>query len=266
MAAGKPLPSAGTEDGEPEEPLESPSASDADDSEAAAPAAPVRPPAPAFKLSTFLLTFLFILGLWMIFSPSTRTGVATAFGYGLAPLIGFGHAYLLGTMFLAAVIEMLLTAVAYNVTTDWVKAAKVQSWSAAFRKVQMAAVKSGKKDRVEALKPHQAELTKLSGEVSIAQLKGMAVTWFLVIAIYTWVGLFIASATNPFVSLGGANVDLLAPLHPLPIPVWFLLFTLYTVPLSLVFRRLLKHYALQRYERAHGLATPPGAGAAGPSS
>jgi uncharacterized membrane protein (DUF106 family) len=259
MPADKPLATAGTEDGEPEEPL----ATEADEAPEE-PAKPARPPAPAFKLSTFLLTFLFILGLWMIFSPSTRTGVATTFGYGLAPLIGFGHSYLLGTMFLAAVIEMLLTAVAYNVTTDWVKAAKVQSWSAAFRKVQMAAVKSGKKDRVEALKPHQAELTKLSGEVSIAQLKGMAVTWFLVIAIYTWVGLFIASAVNPVVSLGGAQVDLLAPLHPLPIPVWFLLFTLYTVPLSLVFRRLLKHYALQRYERAHGLATPPGAGAAGP--
>jgi uncharacterized membrane protein (DUF106 family) len=226
--------------------------------------APKRPPAPTFKTSTFLLTFLFILGLWMIFDPNTRNGVATAFGAALAPSIGFGHAYLLATMFLAAVIEMLLTALAYNWATDWVKAAKVQSWSGAFRKVQMAAVKSGKKDRVDALKSRQAELTKLSGEVSIAQLKGMAVTWFLVIAIYTWVGLFIASAANPNVNLGGDTVSLLASLHPLPIPLWFLLFTLYTVPLSLVFRRVLKHYALQRYQVKHALAAPGGPGAAGP--
>ncbi|HEV8049596.1 MAG TPA: EMC3/TMCO1 family protein [Thermoplasmata archaeon] len=264
MAAQLPLPS--QTDAEKAAPLAE-GDDDADESESTAtPAVPARPPPPAFKLSTFVLTFLFILGLWMIFDSSTRNGVATTFGFALAPSIGFGHSYLLLTMFLAAVIEMLLTAVAYNWTTDWVKAAKVQSWSAAFRKVQMAAMKSGKKDRIDALKPRQLELTKLSGEVSIAQLKGMAVTWFLVIAIYTWVGLFIAAAVNPTVSLGGAQVDLLSPLHPLPIPVWFLLFTLYTVPLSLVFRRVLKHYALRRYEEAHGLATPAGAGAAGPSA
>ncbi|MCI4327469.1 MAG: EMC3/TMCO1 family protein [Thermoplasmata archaeon] len=263
MAAQLPLPSDADETAEPLSTADDPEATEASTT---ADDKPVRPPAPTFKVSTFLLTFLFILGLWMIFSTSTRDGVATTFGLGLAPLIGFGHNYLLGTMFAAAVIEMLLTAIAYNWTTDWVKAAKVQSWSAAFRKVQMAAVKSGKKDRVEALKPHQAELTKLSGEVSIAQLKGMAVTWFLVIAIYTWVGLFIAASTDTVVSLGGAQINLLAPLHPLPIPVWFLLFTLYTVPLSLVFRRLLKHYALRRYEAAHGLATPAAIGAAGPGA
>ncbi|MCI4325133.1 MAG: EMC3/TMCO1 family protein [Thermoplasmata archaeon] len=252
MAAQLPLPTdASQEDDGPEETV-----ADTKDT------APAKPPAPTFKTSTFLLTFLFILGIWMIIDPTTRTGVATAFGIVLQPLIGFGHSYLLLTMFLAAAIEMLLTALAYNWATDWVKAAKVQSWSGAFRKVQMEAVKSGKKDRVEALKPHQAELTKLSGEVSIAQLKGMAVTWFLVIAIYTWVGLFIAAAASPVVNLGGDNVSLMAPLHPLPIPLWFLLFTLYTVPLSLVFRRILKHYALQRYEAQHGLAGPAPAGPA----
>ena len=247
MAADTPLPegSAAEEDDGEEE------ASDSTE-----PAKPTPPPAPTFKLSTFLLTFLFILGLWMIFDTSTRNGVATTFGLALLPAIGFSHSYLLLTMFLAAVIEMLLTAVAYNWTTDWVKAAKVQAWSAAFRKVQMEAIRSGKKDRVEALKPHQLELTKLSGDVSIAQLKGMAVTWFLVIAIYTWVGLFIAASANPNVNIGGASVDLLAPLHPLPIPVWFLIFTLYTVPLSLVFRRVLKHYALQRYAAGPGAVAP----------
>ena len=255
MAAETPLPSAEDDDDEPGAEAEPTG------SESTTPP-PTRPPPSAFKVSTFLLTFLFILGLWMIFDTSTRTGVADAFGLGLSPLIGFGHSYLLLTMFLAAVIEMLLTALAYNWTTDWVKAAQVQSWSSAFRKVQMAAMKSGKKDRVEALKPHQARLTKLSGEVSIAQLKGMAVTWFLVIAIYTWVGIFITQAASPNVNLGGASVDLLAPLHPLPIPLWFLLFTLYTVPLSLVFRRILKHYALRRYEAQLGLA--PSGGAAGP--
>ena len=226
-----------------------------------APARPARPPPPQFKPSTMILTFLFLLGILMIFDTNTRNQVALLIGYALAPLIGFAGHYLLLTMFLAAVIEMLLTAVAYNYTTDWVKAARVQKWSAAFRKEQMAALRSGKKDKLEALKAKQQELTKLTSEMSINQLKGMAVTWFLVIAIYTWVGLFIACgtfgspavpaawacSTNSFVNIGGNSVQLMH--KEWVVPLWFLIFSLYTIPSSLIFRRYLKHYSLRKYAR-----------------
>jgi CO/xanthine dehydrogenase FAD-binding subunit len=177
----------GEEEGEEEEP-------------AAPPARPARPPAPGFKISTFIYVFLGLLGLWMLIDQSARNSIAGLLGTGTAntgPLylaIGFNSNYLLLTMLLAGAIEMLITSVAYNYTTDWVKAAKVQKWSAAFRKVQMAAIRSGKKDRIAALKPHQERLTRLSGEVSIAQFKGMAITYFLLILIYTWVGLVILNA------------------------------------------------------------------------
>ncbi|HEV2231070.1 MAG TPA: EMC3/TMCO1 family protein [Thermoplasmata archaeon] len=242
---------------------EEPGSTETDDAEPTS--APARPPTPAFKPSTFLLTFLFVLGLVMLFDTGTRNGVATEFGILLAPGIGFHGHYPLLTMFLAAVIEMVLTALAYNWATDWFKAAKVATWGTAFRKVQMEAIRSGKKDRVEALKPHQMKFTQLSSEVSFAQLKGMAVTWFLVIAIYTWVGLFLAQVASGgvggcpappcpqlvTVSLGGAQVNLL---HQAgwPLPPWFILFSVYTVPMSLLFRRLLKHYTL----RDHALKSP----------
>jgi uncharacterized membrane protein (DUF106 family) len=223
---------------------------------------PAGPPVPQFKPSTFLLTFLFVLGILMLFDSSTRTGVASAVGLALTPLIGFGYHHVLLTMFLAGLIEMALTALAYNWATDWVKTARTQSWSSAFRKVQMEALKSGKKDRIDALKPHQLEITRLSGELSIAQLKGMAVTWFLVIAIYTWVGLFIGNPqTDPWVNVGGAVVNLRHSLGP--IPDWIVLFSLYTFPLSYVLRRGLKHYSLRQYELAH---IPLGGGAAGPAA
>lgn len=217
--------------------------------------APVRPPPVQFKFSTFVLTFLFLLGILMLFNPPTRLQVAQLIGAPLAVAIGFGGSYLLLTMLCAGVIEMLLTALAYNWTTDWVKSARVQSWSAAFRKVQLAAIRSGKKDRIEALQPHQQELTRLSGEVSMAQLKGMAVTWFLVIAIYTWVGLFIAA--NPghaFFTIGGSPVKLTQ--QEWIVPLWFLLFSLYTVPFSLVFRRILKHYSLRQYADRRAAPAP----------
>jgi len=235
----------------------------------AAPAAgaPARPPAPSFSPATFLYMFLFILGIVMLFDTSTRNGVALEIGLLLAPAIGFGGSYPLLTMFLAAVIEMVLTALAYNWATDWVKSARVQRWGTALRKAQSEAVRSGKKDRVDALKPHQARFTQLSGEVSMAQLKGMAVTWFLVIAIYTWVGLYLAqlcgfasgSCADPgavTVAVGSARIDLMGSLIG-PIAAWFVLFSLYTVPMSLLFRRLLKHYSLR--QRAGAPAEMPAA-------
>ena len=234
------------EDGEEEED-ESPTS----ESSSAPAGRPAPPPLPQFKFSTFLFTFLFILGIFMIFDTSTRNAVAGVMGLALYPLIGFHYNYVLLTMFLAGFIEMALTAVAYNYTTDWVKTARTQHWSSAFRKVQMEAIRSGKKDRVEALKPHQAEITKLSSDLSISQLKGMAITWFLVIAIYTWVGLFLLAAQNngidPIVNLGGLSVNIFKQTVG-PIPDWIVLFSLYTFPLSYVLRRGLKHYSLRRYE------------------
>jgi uncharacterized membrane protein (DUF106 family) len=253
-----------------EEPTESEEPEAEAPSTTAAAAKPARPPAPSFKPSTMILTFLFLLGILMIFDTSTRNQVAVLIGYALIPLIGFGAHLVLLTMFLAAVLEMLLTAVAYNYTTDWVKAARVQKWSSAFRKEQMAALKSGKKDKLEALKAKQQELTKLTSEMSINQLKGMAVTWFLVIAIYTMVGLFVACgthgallppwtcATDNNITVSGTTISLMH--MEWIVPLWFLIFSLYTVPTSLILRRYLKHYSLRKIARQ--LEPPPSSGGA----
>ena len=226
-------------------------------------------PRPVFKISTFIYVFLGLLGLLMLFDTGTRNSLAYALGtstlwWPLYVAIGFSSNFLLLTMALAGAIEMLITSLAYNYTTDWVKAARVQRWSSAFRKVQMEAIRSGKKDRIAALKPHQERLTRLSGEISIAQFKGMAITYFLLILIYSWVGIVIGSANNvqQTVDLGGALVNLnhLAITYGSGgIPWWFIIFSLYTIPTSLIFRRMLKNYSLRRYAEKQRLppATPP---------
>jgi len=253
-----PLPSAAAE------PAEAPAATSAAEDEAPAPR-PARPPPQPLKLSTMVYFFLGFLGLWMLIDSAARNQIAGLLGTTrgssgpLYFLIGFDSKYLFVTMALAGAIEMLITSLAYNFTTDWIKAAKVQKWSAAFRKVQMEALRSGKKDRIAALKPHQERLTRLSGEVSIAQFKGMAITYFLLILIYTWVGLVIANAaaSAQVLTFGGSSIDLMSHVGSLPIPWWFLIFSLYTVPFSLVFRRILKHLWLRRYAAEHHLS--PGA-------
>lgn len=262
-----PLPSAAPVDDEEDD--DSDEDGDDDEPGTPAPTPPVRPPAPQFKFSTMLYVFLGMLGFLMLIDTPARNQIATLLGTSPAAngplyfLIGFHSDYLLATMALAGAIEMLITSLAYNYTTDWVKAAKVQKWSAAFRKVQMAAIRSGKKDRVDALKPHQERLTRLSADVSIAQFKGMAITYFLLILIYTWVGLVIVGpGAHTTIVLGGASLDLTK--HVIyTIPWWFVIFSLYTVPFSLIFRRVLKQVWLRRYAEQHHLPLAPGAGAAG---
>ncbi len=257
---------------------------------AEAAAAPPRPtaPRPTFKFSTFIIVFLGLLGLLMLFDTSTRNGIACYLGtYAVAPaspvcpsgggplysLIGFSSNHLFATMAIAGAIEMVVTAFAYNYTTDWVKTAKVQKWSSAFRKVQMEAIRSGKKDRIAALRPHQERITRMSSEVSIAQFKGMAITYFMLILMYTWVGLVIqsASAVQQTIQLNGGHIDLMKfviSISPTAgIPWWFAIFSLYTVPFSLVFRRILKHFWVRRYAREHRVtpATPIPAGTGGAS-
>ena len=261
----------------PGEELTAAEAASAEEEESAAHAAtrPARPPAPAFKFSTFLYVFLGMLGLLMLIDTPARNQIATLLG--ISPgqsgpfyfAFGFSSHYLLVTMAVAGGIEMLVTALAYNYTTDWIKQAKVQKWSGAFRKVQMEAIRSGKKDRIAALKPHQERLTRLSAEVSIAQFKGMAITWFLLILIYTWVGLLIANAPSAAqtVSLGGTVVNIYTYHVFGYFPLWFFIFSLYTIPFSLIFRRVLKNYWLRRRLGDAAVApAPPAPGAAGGSA
>ncbi|MGA8543593.1 MAG: EMC3/TMCO1 family protein [Thermoplasmata archaeon] len=258
-------------------PLTDTEAADAQAEEVAATAAttPKRPPPPSFKISTFVYVFLGMLGLLMLIDTAARNQIATLLGISTAAsgpfyyAFGFQSHYLLATMAVAGAIEMLVTALAYNYTTDWIKQAKVQKWSSAFRKVQMEAIRSGKKDRIAALKPHQERLTRLSAEVSIAQFKGMAITWFLLILIYTWIGLLIANASTAAqtVSLGGTLINLYSYKVFNYFPLWFFIFSLYTIPFSLVFRRVLKNYWLRRRLGDSASAPPPPAvGAAGGSA
>lgn len=243
MAADTPLPSTEAQEEAEEKELEQEI-----DTEDARP----RPAGAPFQFATMLYMFLFLLGIIMLFDTGTRNLVAGALDALFSPSIALGGQRPLVTMFLAAALEMMITAVASNYTTDWTKQARVQKWSSALGKATREALRSGKKDRIDALKQHQGTLQKLSAEVTFAQLKSMAITWFLIIAIYTWVGLFVGLHTvihpaSTIVNIAGANVNLTGGLGGLPIPTWFVLFSLFTIPLSLVFRRVLKHYSLSRH-------------------
>jgi uncharacterized membrane protein (DUF106 family) len=162
------------------------------ETEAPKPAVPEYHP-PQFKISTFILVFLFFMGFWMLIDQAARNQIAQLLGLGLYPVFGFSGRYPLLTMFIIGLLQMTISAIAYNWTTDWVESAKVQQHAKALRPLQMSAMRSGKKQHMEAIKPHMNDLSSRQSKMMIGQLKAMAVTWFLLIAIYTWVGLFLVS-------------------------------------------------------------------------
>lgn len=190
-----------------------------------APAGP-KPPGDARKgIVRFILFFMGFLGLFMLIDPScwsnppsatcSRIEVANALGYLLAPALGFNGDHILATMFLAAALEMAASALAYHITTDWIETARVAKHGQAIRPLWMKALRSGKKDRVAALKPHMDSLNSRQSRVTINQFKGMVITWVLLIAIYTWVGLYItaqcpaASVSQPSTAIiGGSTVSI----------------------------------------------------------
>src|SRR5580658_7532793 len=168
MAPEPPLPS-GAAPTEPTLAVADPEPATEGETPEATTAKPPAGPSLEFKPMTFFLTFLFLLGLIMIVDQPMRDAVAGGVvGVAFWPILGFSGQFPLATMCIAAAIEMLATALAYNWATDWVKAAKVQKWQAAFRKAQMAAMRSGKKDKIAALQPYQNKLTSLTTEVSMA--------------------------------------------------------------------------------------------------
>ncbi len=259
----QPLPSSAPEeeeeegtDEEEETEDEEEESSEASETPGTAPAAAAGPPPvgpPSFKASNFILIFLFFLGIWMLFDSTARLQVAQGLGLLLYPAFGFDGRFPLLTMALIAMVQMLISAIAYNYTTDWVEQAKVQAHAKAIRPLQMSAMRSGKKHHVEALKPHMNDLNARQSKLMIGQLKGMAVTWFLLIAMYTWVYIFLTTTnpmTNTTVILFGAQVNLVQNLWI--VPAWFLVFSLYTLPFNLVLRRVLKHWSLRGHPEFGG--------------
>ena len=153
------------------------------------------------SVGRFVLFFLGFMGIYMLVDNSARNSIALTLGLLLQPALGFDGHYMLFTMFLTAALEMGFSALAYHYTSDWVESATVQYHSTAIRPLWTKALRSQKKEHIAALKPHMDALQIRQSKVTIAQLKGMVITWVLLIAIYTWMGLFIfAQCPKPAIS------------------------------------------------------------------
>jgi uncharacterized membrane protein (DUF106 family) len=201
-------------------------------------------PAP-FSWKRTLYIFLFVLAIFVLFDNTLRLALGTIIGYAFEPLIGFGGHYPVITLFLAGIIMTSLTIIVRHLfSTDYVDQAKGQKIVAAFNKEMRQARIENNTFKLKKLMEQQQKVMKKSLDMSTSQLKLMPVTLLIVVPIFAWVAVFMATVPTALVSVPWAlSVDLNA--YTL-LPNWVLLYSLVSIPFGQILIRLLRYYDFKR--------------------
>lgn len=211
-----------------------------------------------FVLLSFVLVFV------VLFWEPARTGTAVAAGFVLTPLIGFGGAAPLWTIFLASVVLVIATTAIRHFLTDWTKLARMQEAMRAFGKEMKEARKSNNTYKLKKLTEAQTDLMQLQSEAQMEQMKPMALTMLLVIPIFAWLGVFLAQdgVDKIFRAPWNTEWDIMAPYtwitgNPGWFPRWIVLYSLFGIPFGQIAQRALKLWEYRHVDLdADGV--PPG--------
>ena len=198
------------------------------------------PPKPSFQRT--LMYMMVFLTLFVLIDNNLRIAFGNAVGYVFGPTIGFGGAFPLLSLFLAGAFTTLISALSRHVFTDWVKMTRVNKKMRALQKAQMDALRRGNTAKVARLKELQSEIRMESMDVQLASLKPLAFTFLPFIVFWAWLSQFfytdVVGLGHLYIAVPWAyQTDLLSGAV---MPVWFLLYFVFTFLLGSVFTRLLK--------------------------
>ena len=204
-----------------------------------------------FGTPFIILTFVLVFFILFDIPKGIREGTAFVAGFILQPVIGFGGGAPLLTIFLASVVLIIATTAIRHFLTDWTKMARMQEAMRAFSAEMKEARKSNNTYKLKKLTESQQDLMQLQSSAQMEQMKPMALTMLLVIPIFAWLGVFLASAA------GGADQPLFlrAPWNhewnvmqpytwitgnPGWFPRWIVLYSLFGIPFGQIAQRALK--------------------------
>lgn len=202
---------------------------------------------PQMSSSTMQMYLLFML-LFMIvvFIPELRFALGHIVGFVLEPLFSFNYKYPLYTMLSTGILITIINSVATHHYTDWIKMAKNQARMSAFNKVYMEALRKQEMAKVEKLQKIQLKISAESMELQAQTMKATIVTWLIVIAIFTWLWLFMQdSASYTYLAIPWSNAVDLNKIY-LIFPTWFLIYSAFTFPLGWVVRYIFKYFEFRK--------------------
>ena len=130
--------------------------------------------------------------------------------------------------------------------SDYVTMARNQKIQAKFNKEFWEAQRKQNQTRIRKLTEMQPEIMAMNMKNMKTQLKSMAVTLFVLISTFTWLGYFIGSLGSPYFTVPWApNV----PYNDAALgflPYWIVLYSLLSIPLGMVIGRVLKTMTFRR--------------------
>ncbi len=202
---------------------------------------------PAMKSSTMQLYLLFMmLFMIVIFVPQLRFALGNAAGIILTPLFSFNYRYPLYTMLSTGVLVTLINSAAAHHYTDWIKMAKNQARMRAFNEVYREAIRKQDMAKIEKLKKLQLKFSAEGMEMQSQTMKATMITWLFVIAIFTWLWLFMQySIPYTYVAIPWSHaVDLNHVGYWFP--NWLLIYSAFTMPLAWVVRYIFKYFEFKK--------------------
>jgi len=204
----------------------------------------------AFGTPLIILSFVLVFFILFDFPKGIRAGTAWLAGFLLQPVIGFQGRYPLATIFLASVVLVVATTAIRHFLVDWTKMARVQEAMRAFTSEMKEARKSNNTYKLKRLTDAQADVMQLQASVQTDQMKPMALTMLLVIPIFAWLGVFLASLANAdgqlyFRAPWNSEWNVMQPYtwitgNPGWFPRWIVLYSLFGIPFGQIAQRALK--------------------------
>ncbi len=191
----------------------------------------------------FLIMMIFMV---IIFIPQLRYSLGYAAGIVMDPLFSFSYSYPLYTMLATGVLVTLINSAAAHYYTDWIAMARIQQKTRAFNKVYREAMQKRDMAKVEKLRKLQMKYMAESTRVQGNTMKATLITWLFVIAIFTWLWLFVEYKIDytyiaiPWsFSLELNHVSFL-------FPNWILVYSAFTFPLAWVVRYIFKYFEFRK--------------------
>ena len=174
-------------------------------------------------MSGMYMVFTFLM-LMILFIPGLRTSLGYVAGLIFEPLFSFGYMYPLYTLLATGIVVTLINTWSRHYFTDWVKMARMQKKMSAFNKVYREALKKQDMNKLDKLKKLQTKYMAENMEIQGNTMKATMFTMFIVIAIFTWLWLFLQTkVTYTLIAIPWSN-QIELTLVNYRFPNWLLVF------------------------------------------
>lgn len=182
-----------------------------------------------------------VMGLMMMIDHNLRLQFAALIDPIFSSTIGFDYSLPVVTLFCTGLFMMTFNTTVRHMMVDWVDTARNQKIMSKFNKELFAARKQGNQAKIKKLTELQPEMMARNMENMKKQFKTMAVTMFLLLIVFTWLSLFIGRIpSSNFTVPWSSSVDLQGSFSFLP--QWLMLYSLLSIPASMLIGRILKHF------------------------